>query len=195
MLRTKTRTGTDAISMLKKDHVKVKGLFDRFEDAEETSEKKSIAEEACAELKVHAAIEEEMFYPALRQKMEDEDGLLDEADEEHHEAKILVAELGLMSGDEENFDAKFTVLAENIRHHIKEEEGELFPQAKKTEIDFDALGEQMMARKKELMAGGVPEGPESEMVSKYGLMKESPSRKAQKTFEVPVAEKRRARKH
>jgi hemerythrin-like domain-containing protein len=193
MLRMKTK---DAISALKADHDKVKKLFDRFEDAEETSERKRIVEEACAELKVHAAIEEEMFYPALRQKMEDEDGLLDEADEEHHEAKILIAELGLMSGDEDNYCAKFEVLAENIRHHIKEEEGELFPKAKKTEIDFELLGERMAARKKELMADGVPEDTETEMVSKYGLMKESPSRKAQKTFEAPVAEKeRRARKH
>lgn len=191
----KTIAAADAISMLKKDHVKVKGLFDDFEDAESTSEKKSIAEEACRELEIHAAIEEEMFYPALRQKMEDEDDLLNEADEEHHEAKILVAELKMMSGDEENYCAKFTVLAENVRHHIKEEEGQLFPQAKKTDIDFDVLGERMAARKAELKEQGVPPGAESEMIEKCGVTSESPARKAQKTFEAPVAEKRRARKH
>lgn len=114
----------------------------RFEDAQSASE-----------MKAHAAVEEELFYPSLRQKMEDEDGLLDEADEEHHAAKILIAELDLMSGAEENYCAKFTVLAENVRHHMKEEENELFPQAKKTDIDFDALGERMYARKQELLAG------------------------------------------
>lgn len=195
MLRMKSRTSTDAIAMLKKDHQTVKTLFDEFEDSEQTAERKDIAEKACRELEIHAAIEEEMFYPALRQKMDDEDGLLDEADEEHHEAKILVAELKLMSGDEENYAAKFTVLAENVRHHIKEEEGELFPQAKKTEIDFEVLGERMAARKRELEAGGVPEGAEAEMVGRFGVTRESPSRKAQKTFDAPVAEKRRARKH
>lgn len=194
MLGIKTTGRKNALALLKKDHDAVKKLFDRFEKAEE-SEAKDIVRDACRELKVHAKIEEELFYPALRQKMEDEDGLLDEADEEHHEAKILVAELELMSGDEDNFCAKFEVLAENVRHHIKEEEGELFPQARRTAIDFDALGEQLAERKEELMKSGVPPGAEAEMISQFGVMRESPARAAQKTLAVPVRKNARERKH
>jgi len=185
------------MTLLKKDHDAVKKLFDRFEDTETTSEMKEIVREACAELKVHARVEEEIFYPSLRQKMEDEDGLLDEADEEHHEAKILVAELELMSGDEDNYRAKFEVLAENVRHHIKEEEGELFPKARKTQIDFDALGDQMYARKQELMMNGVEPDAEAEMVNKFGVIRQSLSRRAQKTFTPPLTHnnKKGSRRH
>src|SRR4051812_18237891 len=101
------KNSKEAMTLLKKDHDKVKKLFDAFEDAQSSSEMKTIVEDACRELKIHAAVEERLFYPALRKYMEDEDGLIDEADEEHHEAKILVAELELMSGDEENYRAKF----------------------------------------------------------------------------------------
>jgi hemerythrin superfamily protein len=194
MLRLKTKSSREAMTLLKKDHDAVKKLFDRFEDIESVSEMKEIVREACAELKVHARVEEEIFYPSLRQKMEDEEGLLDEADEEHHEAKILVAELELMSGDEDNYRAKFEVLAENVRHHIKEEETELFPKARKTEIDFDALGDQMYARKQELMMNGVEPDAEAEMVSKFGVIRQSLSRRAQKTFTPPLTNKR-SRRH
>lgn len=195
MLRSKTKNSKEAMSLLKKDHEKVKKLFDAFEDAESAAEKKSIVKDVCGELKVHATVEEQLFYPALRKQMEDEDGLIDEADEEHHEAKVLVAELELMSGDEENYSAKFEVLSENVRHHIKEEEGELFPKAKKTGIDFDALGEQMYELKRRLTAEGVEPGEEARMVGEFGVAKMSPSRKAEKTFTPPMNEKRRARKH
>lgn len=195
MLRMKTKSGREAMSLLKKDHDAVKKLFDRFESTETPSEMKEIVREACAELKVHACVEEEIFYPSLRQKMEDEDGLLDEADEEHHEVKILVAELELMRGDEDNYRAKFEVLAENVRHHIKEEEGKLFPKARKTAIDFDALGDQMYDRKQELMMNGVEPDAESEMVGKFGVIRQSPSRKAQKTFNPPLRGKATGRRH
>ena len=196
MLGIKSAKGTEAMSLLRKDHETVKKLFDRFEKTKDEGKKKEIVEEACRELKVHATVEEELFYPALRQKIDDKDGLLDEADEEHHEAKILIAELELMKGDEENYDAKFTVLSENVRHHIKEEESEMFPEAKKTMIDFDLLGERMWERKQELLANGVPPAPESRMVEKFGIV-ESPSRKAQGTISVVEREGgvRRARKH
>ena len=195
MLRLKSKSTREAMSLLKKDHDAVKKLFDRFEKTETTSERKEIVREACAELKVHARVEEEIFYPSLRQKMEDEDGLLDEADEEHHEVKILVAELELMSGDEDNYKAKFEVLSENVRHHIKEEEGELFPKARKTQIDFEALGDQMHARKEELMMNGVEPDAEAEMVSKFGIIRQSPSRRAQKTFTPPLTNGKRGRRH
>lgn len=191
MLRTRSTSKHEAMTALKQDHDKVKRLFDRFEKTDSRSECREIVREACAELKVHARVEEELFYPSLRLNMEDREGLLDQADEEHHEAKILVAELELMSGDEDNYRAKFSVLAGNMRRHIKEEEGELFPKAKKTAIDFDALGEQMHARKQELMMSGVEPDAESQMVAGFGVSRQSPSRRAQKTFTPPL----RARKH
>ncbi len=189
MLRTKSKH--EAMTILKQDHDKVKRLFDRFENTDSGGECKEIVREACAELKVHARVEEEIFYPSLRLNMDDKDGLLDEADEEHHEAKILLAELELMSGDEDNYRAKFTVLSENVRHHIKEEEGAIFPKARKTAIDFDALGEQMHAHKEELMMNGVEPDAEAQMVAGFGVSRQSPSRRAQKTFTPPL----RARKH
>jgi len=109
-----------AIALLKKDHDTVKGLFDKFEKAESRPAKTKIVTQALAELKTHAAIEEEIFYPAVRKPVGND--IMNEADEEHHVAKVLIAELEEMDGHEDHYDAKFTVLAENVRHHIKEEE-------------------------------------------------------------------------
>ncbi len=184
MLNLKSKT--DAISMLMEDHEKVKGLFDQFEKADNHSQKMKCVEKAIEELKVHAAIEEEIFYPAVRQKLDDPEGIMEEADEEHHVAKVLIAELDMMTGKEEHWEAKFTVLAENIRHHIKEEEGEMLPEARKTPIDFEALGAQMMARKKELQEKGVPPDAEAKMVKKSGLRGDSPAKHAQKKVTVPL---------
>ena len=118
---TKGKT-MDAIALLKDDHAKVKELFEKFEETKGSATKAKIVADAIKELKVHATVEEELFYPALRQKMDDEEGIMDEADEEHHVAKVLIAELEKMRGDEDHGEAKFKVLAESIRHHIKEEE-------------------------------------------------------------------------
>lgn len=181
----------EAFKLLKKDHDEIKRLFSRFEKAAGIPERTAIVREACVELKAHAAVEEELFYPSLRQRMLDEEGLLEEADEEHHEAKIMIAELELMNGEEPNYCAKFEVLAENVRHHIKEEERRIFRQARRTEIDFEALGERMYARKRELLASGVPPDAETEMVGAFGVVRESPSRKAQRTIDPPL----RKRKH
>lgn len=176
--------GGKAMKLLKKDHDDVKDLFDRFEEAKGGAEKAKIAREACRMLTVHSRVEEELFYPALRLRLHDTE-LLNEADEEHHEAKILIAELGLMNGAEPNFAAKFLVLSENVRHHIADEEYEIFPAAKKTSIDFDALGERMEQRKNELLRDGVPPGRESDMVRSFSPAAESPSRRAMKTLTPP----------
>ena len=117
--------------MLKEDHEKVKELFDKFE-TNGSAGKAKVVSEVLMKLKVHATVEEELFYPAVRQNIEDEEGIMDEADEEHHVAKVLIAELEKMRGDEDHWEAKFTVLAVNVRHHIKEEEGKLFKEARKT---------------------------------------------------------------
>jgi hypothetical protein len=175
-----------AFTMLKEDHDNVKELFDRFEEPNTTAAAKAeIVTTVLEELKIHATVEEQLFYPALRQHMEDDD-LMEEADEEHHVAKILIAELEQMKGTEDNWEAKFMVLAENVRHHIKEEEREIFPQAGETDIDFEALGVQMAELKEVLKAEGVPENEESEMVRANGLREESPAKKAQQTLKTPV---------
>ena len=176
----------NAIAMLKSDHQKVKELFDKFEESESSASKAKIVATAIQELKVHATIEEEMFYPAVRQQIEDEDGIMPEADEEHHVAKVLIAELENMTGDEEHWEAKFMVLAENVRHHIKEEEGTMFKEARKTEIDFDVLGSQMAQLKQKLMRDGVPEDAEAKMIAKCGLRGDSPAKNAQKKLQVPL---------
>lgn len=189
-----------AIMMLKQDHERVKDLFKRFEKADEAGDEqkcKAIADKALQELRVHATVEEELFYPAVRQQIDDEDGIMDEADEEHHAAKVLIAELELMSGSEEHYRAKFLVLAEMVQHHIKEEEGLMFREAAGTEIDFEALGERMAARKAELESDGVPPDAESRMVRKAGLRGDSPARAALKTILVPMVEespRRRSKK-
>lgn len=191
-------TRNEAVAALKKDHQRVKALFDRFEDSEDEREAKDIADEAISALKVHAALEEELFYPAVRRQVEagvvdDEDELLEEADEEHHAAKLLIAELEMMDGSEPNYCAKFMVLAENVRHHIKEEEGGLFPKAQETDIDFEGLARVMESRRRELETGGVPPGPEDEMIKSAGLPDESPSRRAMKTLEVPLSQQSQPR--
>ena len=177
---------TNAIAMLKEDHQKVKDLFDKFERSNGSATKAKLVSEALTELKVHATVEEELFYPAVRQQIEDEEGLMDEADEEHHVAKVLIAELEKMTGDEEHWEAKFKVLAESVRHHIKEEEGEMFKEAKQTEIDFDVLGSQMAQLKQKLMQEGVPADAEAKMIAKCGLRGDSPAKNAQTKLQVPL---------
>jgi hemerythrin-like domain-containing protein len=144
----------DAVKMLKDDHKKVKDLFRQFEKARSADRKKKIAEEAMHELTVHAEIEEEIFYPAAKAKADKEGKeLVAEAVEEHHVVKMLIGELQALTEVDEQYEAKFTVLIENVEHHIEEEEKEMLPDAKKTlGNDIDALGDRMDARKSELMA-------------------------------------------
>lgn len=162
------KSDEDAIVVLKADHDKVKDLFEQFEKAEAKADKKRIATEAITELRIHALIEEELFYPALRGKQEVEQSLLEESDEEHHVAKVLIAELISMT-TEDHFEAKFTVLAENIKHHVKEEENDLFPQARKTDIDMVALGKKLIARKNDLMQNGIPLNAEEKLIQQVGI--------------------------
>jgi hemerythrin superfamily protein len=151
----------DAIKLLTEDHRKVEDLFEQFEKASGDDRKEKIARQICTELKVHAMLEEEIFYPALRGKIDDDD--LDEAYVEHDGAKVLINDIEAGGPDAEFYDAKVKVLQEQIEHHVKEEEkqsGNLFQQARAADVDLEALGEQMAARKAELMAaaeeGGLP---------------------------------------
>jgi hemerythrin superfamily protein len=143
----------DAIALLTADHKKVKALFSDFDDIKEEGsdqEKSAIVDQICDELTIHAEIEEEIFYPAVRKAIEDSD-LMDEALVEHAGAKDLIAQLKDASPDDDLYDAKVTVLGEQIDHHVKEEEGEMFPKAKKAKVDTEALGALMLKRKMELM--------------------------------------------
>jgi len=143
----------DAIALLKADHRKVEGLFAKFERAKDKRTKKALATEICTELTVHTIIEEEIFYPACQAAAEEDLRL--EAYVEHDGAKVLIAEIEGSDPDNEFYDAKVKVLSEQIKHHVKEEEkpGEgLFAQARNAELDLDALGQQIAARKEELLA-------------------------------------------
>ena len=140
----------DAIALLEADHQEVDEFFKQFENASTDAVKKQVARQICAALRVHAQIEEELFYPAARKATKDND-LLDEAIVEHAGAKILIAEIEAMQPGMPLYDAKVTVLGEQIRHHVKEEEGELFPKVRGTKVDLVELGRKMALRKDELV--------------------------------------------
>lgn len=149
----------DATHLLAEDHRKVEDLFEQYEKASGDGRKEKLARQICTELKVHSMIEEEIFYPALRGKISDDD--LDEAYVEHDGAKLLINEIEAGGPDEEYYDAKVKVLKEQIEHHVEEEEksrGNIFQQARAAEVDLEALGEAMAARKAELMALAEREG-------------------------------------
>jgi hypothetical protein len=143
----------DAIGMLKADHRKVEDIFAKFEKATGKDRKQALAEEACLELKVHTAIEEEIFYPACRGKIEDD--LVNEAYVEHDAAKTLINEIEAGGPDEAFYDAKVKVLSEMIEHHVEEEEKRsegMFSQARAAGLDMDLLADQMRARKESATA-------------------------------------------
>lgn len=142
----------DIFAMLKKDHQNVKELFKKFESAR--SNKQKIADEIFHELEVHTKVEEETLYPAMEKEADDEGGdLVREAYEEHNIAKILIKDLKKLKADDEIFTAKFKVLQENVEHHIKEEENELFPKAKKAlKLEIEEMSEVAQERKEDLMA-------------------------------------------
>ncbi len=144
---------SDAIALLKADHRKVEGLFEQFENATSSGRKQALAHEICTELKIHTAIEEEIFYPAVQGKIEKD--VLNEAYVEHDGAKVLINDIEAGGPDDAYYDAKVHVLSEEIKHHVKEEEAPsegMFAQVRKTDVDLVALRDAMLARKEELMA-------------------------------------------
>lgn len=150
---------TDAIALLKADHRKVEQLFAAFEKARDDNRKQQLAGEICTELKIHTLIEEEIFYPAFRGKIEDD--TLDEAYVEHDGAKLLVNDIEAASPSDNFYDAKITVLSEEIKHHVHEEEMPsegMFAQCRKTDVDLVALRDAMMARKQDLLGKAKQEG-------------------------------------
>jgi Hemerythrin HHE cation binding domain len=144
----KTKPSGDAIALLKADHRKVEGLFEKFESAKGSELKAALAKEICTELMVHCTIEEEIFYPACKEAVEKDQ--MNEAYVEHDGAKVMIAELLASTPDQQFYDAKMKVLSEEIKHHVKEEErpGDgVFAQAREAGLDMAALGDRMVARK------------------------------------------------
>lgn len=150
-----SRTQNDPIEMLVADHKKVQKMFKDFEKAKEKDRDAAVAlvGEILTELTVHAQLEEEIFYPTVREADDSDDmqSMLDEAEVEHASAKDLISQIASMTPDEELYDAKVKVLGEYVKHHVKEEEGEMFPKAKKAGLDMEELGTMMAERKAALM--------------------------------------------
>jgi hemerythrin superfamily protein len=143
----------DAIALLKQDHRIVEQLFEEFEEADD-EQLQAIAERVCQLLTVHAQIEEEIFYPPAKEALSDDEEdveLVNEANVEHQSAKDLIAKIEAMTPEDETFKATVKVLSEYIKHHVKEEENELFPKVKKTELDLKEMGVQLNERKMALM--------------------------------------------
>lgn len=159
----RAKSGTNAIDVLKRDHALVKNIFSEFRKLAKSSdasdvEKEAMVVAACHALKVHAQIEEEILYPALRETIKEQE-LLDEAEVEHGCAMQLIAELEDMAPSDRLFDAKFIVLGEQVKHHIEEEESAIFPKLRASGLDLDALGAALLRRKEDLESVLPPDNP------------------------------------
>ncbi len=147
----KTPAKQDAVALLRADHQEVSDLFDQFEKTRSATKKKAIVDRICKAMTVHAQIEEEIFYPAVKAALKDKE-MIPEARVEHDSVKELIAQVQGVEPDGEMYDAKVKVMSEFIKHHVKEEQTEMFPKAKKSKLDMVALGEQLAERKQQLMA-------------------------------------------
>jgi hemerythrin superfamily protein len=143
----------NATQMIRQDHRKVEGLFKKFEQTQGAQAKRRLAENAMAELEVHAALEEEIFYPAVKTEVDD-GSMVQEAIEEHQTVKQLISELKRMEEADEEFESQFSQLMENVQHHVEEEESEMLPKVEESELDLNSLGQQMSQRKQEMQNVG-----------------------------------------
>jgi hemerythrin superfamily protein len=160
------RSAAYAVKLLKQDHRAVAAALEEFQSADQ-GEKQSIAERICKMLTVHAQIEEELLYPAARDALDSDDAhLVAEARVEHSSLKDLIGQIQQRGEADEEYEAKVEVLGEYVKHHVNEEETELFPKLERSSLDLDALGERLEERKKELM------GEESEGVPGHGMPEE-----------------------
>lgn len=139
-----------ATQLIRRDHKKVEGLFNKFEQAKKPDAKKRVCDQALQELDIHAKLEEEIFYPAVKKHVGDEE-LVEEAKEEHQQVKEMMRELRKMNVEGEDFDEKFSELVEAVQHHVEEEEGEMLPKVEESDMDLSEIGEQMTERREELM--------------------------------------------
>lgn len=143
-----------ATQMIRQDHKKVEGLFNKFEQTQGADAKRRLAENAMAELEVHAALEEEIFYPAVEKEVENAASMISEAREEHQTVKQLIAELKGMEETDEEFESQFSELVENVQHHVEEEENEMLPKVEESSLDLNSLGDQMSKRREALQSSG-----------------------------------------
>jgi|SRR5882672_3305572 len=150
--RNEAKAKNDVLEMLKQDHKRVKKAFTEFDKLgpEEHERRATIVERTCAELEVHAALEEEIFYPAVRRVLS-APALIDEAEVEHKTLKMLILELDRLEPGDERYAASFNVLAEYTRHHVREEEGEVFNKLARAKLDWEGLLQELQARRQELM--------------------------------------------
>lgn len=186
----------NATQILRQDHKKVKTLFDKFEQGKAVDAKRRLAEQAMNELEVHAQVEEEVFYPAVKKAIEASE-LVDEAKKEHQEAKSLISQLKKISGQDHgegsDFEAKFSELMQAIRHHVEEEEGEMFPQVEDSELDLSALGAQMVKRKQEITKGAGRKSAKSATKSKTKSKSKSSRQTKSRSKPARSSGKKRAR--
>ena len=158
MAGTQSGEARDAIDLLTDDHERVQRIFRDFEsvDREDAEALQELVETACMELQIHSILEEEIFYPAVRAQVDEDDrdtpDLLNEAEVEHETVDDLIAKLQELEPDDAMYAAYFKVLSEYVKHHIREEEQELFPEVKRMDIDLQQLGEDMRTRRDELFA-------------------------------------------
>ena len=153
-----SRRAPDALRMLRDDHDAVKQLFQQFASSKDNHKKAELAQKICHELRVHTRLEEEIFYPAARDAIDDMD-VMDEALVEHGSAKELIEAIETMKPADELFDAKVTVLGEWVNHHIREEQTQMFPLVRKSELDLRELADVMRKRKQELTERTRSESP------------------------------------
>jgi hemerythrin superfamily protein len=139
-----------ATQLIRRDHKKVESLFNKVEQSKKPDAKKRVCEQALMELDVHSKLEEEIFYPAVRKHVGDEE-MVEEAKQEHQQVKEMMRELRKMNIEDEEFEEKFSELVEAVQHHVEEEEGEMLPKAEESEMDLSDIGEQMTERREELV--------------------------------------------
>jgi hemerythrin superfamily protein len=149
---TTRRSKNDAIKLLTDDHAKVKKMFKEFEKLHKKNEegKEELAQQICKELTIHAQLEEEIFYPAAREAIDD-DHMMNEAAVEHQAAKDMIAKIQSMNSSDPMYDALVTVLAEYVNHHVEEEQNEIFPKVEKAKVDLEEIGSEIAERKEALM--------------------------------------------
>jgi hemerythrin-like domain-containing protein len=151
--RRASSAGADAIALLRADHKEVSALFEQYEKARAATRKKALVDQICGDLRVHAQIEEEIFYPAVKTALKDRE-LVPEALVEHASMKSLIEQIEGRAPEGEEFDAKVKVLSEYVKHHVKEEQNELFPKVRATRLDLEELGQRLAQRKAELKGEG-----------------------------------------
>jgi hemerythrin-like domain-containing protein len=148
-------TTRSALTLLKSDHEEVSALFEKYERGSKRlspQQKEALAQQICAALTVHAQIEEEIFYPACKDHVNKAEDLLAEAKVEHQSLKELIAKIERAKPGTDEYDAEVTVLGEYVKHHVKEEQNELFPKVRKSDLDLKELGQELAAKKEELQA-------------------------------------------